>query len=60
MPQFSLHYRSKSGISLVSLEIGIVVHRPIKMPSLVQGVVGNNDLVLWWSQFASSVIHIRI
>ena len=38
--------------SLVSLEIGIVVHRPISNgKSMVLGVIGNDDLELWWSQW---------
>jgi hypothetical protein len=43
VPHFQPHYRSKSG-TLVSLELGIVVHRLVSKASMVQGVVDNNDL----------------
>jgi hypothetical protein len=34
--------------SVVSLEIGILIHRPMAM---VQGAIKGNDLVLWWCQW---------
>ena len=46
MPHFQLHYKSKSGIIyLLSLEMGIIDHRPISMTSFVnRGGVKNIDL----------------
>ena len=43
--------------SPISLETGIIVHHPISMasPCMVRGVVRNNDLAVWWSQWLLQV-----
>jgi hypothetical protein len=55
VPHFQLHSRSKSGTVNISKDRDSPSLSNFNGKSKVRGAVGNNDLVLWWSQWLLQV-----